>query len=694
MAQFDLKKVLADGDSMAQLLSCNRLDISFGRVIEEGETIDLKNNSLDLGHLYLPDIPIDGDSNDIYQERYVHATIAVRTASVCGLTISSIDMLPEIKGVDCPSFIYQLAGDGSASVCLPHTISSQHALIMRLSVKIPLKWSGCLIRTIIFKVAQTIDLSPIAKVTTEVLCGVRVLGCVVTTKCQKVLSTDAKPFIPVALLRYFDHPPYSTFAQSLSLPSLAPNEFKRFSRMLPKVQLSQQLWNEYVDAIDKNKLADLVHRHSLHVGDGSDVYRYLRIMGTLILYEELHLNYDICNYDLHHKRFEFSKQGKHLEFIGFFNVQEDNYGNYGNLKAKFRVKGSSENRPNISIGDFIYLRPANISDIQGSIIGFKSAQSKFDTTCGGAYISLQENSFFEFVGTVVSYKLSTEEVIAEFLRPLSFEMYQAHEWSLHTNQLITPKQYRSMFKSTIELLSSTPFHCRFSFDKSGFYFIKMAINTIANDRQRLAQLFPNPDQYDCYQKLYEQVHIVDSYSNGNSSYRTNHTGRGALNAEQSKAVSDILFFLRQRENSSSSSIACDDKSDLLSILNKATNYVASQISPLYVIYGPPGTGKTICVVEAVLAALVADPYCRILACAPSDAAADVICDRLAATLSEKQVCFLSLSYSSTHLLVPSPLHSLLARCSVSVSGKKASTRSPQDYSNMRACPTVFSSYHR
>ncbi|KAI0075956.1 P-loop containing nucleoside triphosphate hydrolase protein [Panus rudis PR-1116 ss-1] len=51
-------------------------------------------------------------------------------------------------------------------------------------------------------------------------------------------------------------------------------------------------------------------------------------------------------------------------------------------------------------------------------------------------------------------------------------------------------------------------------------------------------------------------------------------------------------------------------------------------SPPFVVFGPPGTGKTVTIVEAIRQLVRINPSARIIACAPSNSAADLIASRL------------------------------------------------------------------
>ncbi|KAH9930534.1 P-loop containing nucleoside triphosphate hydrolase protein [Epithele typhae] len=57
------------------------------------------------------------------------------------------------------------------------------------------------------------------------------------------------------------------------------------------------------------------------------------------------------------------------------------------------------------------------------------------------------------------------------------------------------------------------------------------------------------------------------------------------------------------------------------------------VAPPFVIFGPPGTGKTITLVESIRQVLHRDPTTKVLACAPSNSAADLIAQRLSVALT-------------------------------------------------------------
>ncbi|KAE8623124.1 hypothetical protein XENTR_v10005508 [Xenopus tropicalis] len=57
----------------------------------------------------------------------------------------------------------------------------------------------------------------------------------------------------------------------------------------------------------------------------------------------------------------------------------------------------------------------------------------------------------------------------------------------------------------------------------------------------------------------------------------------------------------------------------------------------YLIFGPPGTGKTVTLVEAIKQVVKCIPNCHVLACAPSNSASDLLCERLIKHLDQGQI---------------------------------------------------------
>uniref|UniRef100_A0A8C4I789 RNA helicase n=1 Tax=Dicentrarchus labrax TaxID=13489 RepID=A0A8C4I789_DICLA len=91
------------------------------------------------------------------------------------------------------------------------------------------------------------------------------------------------------------------------------------------------------------------------------------------------------------------------------------------------------------------------------------------------------------------------------------------------------------------------------------------------------------------------------------------------------AANLVMMFNRQLENNPQQQAAVQ-------------RIIAGSSKPApHLVFGPPGTGKTITLVEAMNQVSRADPSAHILACAPSNSACDLLCERLMVHMERHQV---------------------------------------------------------
>ncbi|XP_013864094.1 putative helicase mov-10-B.1 [Austrofundulus limnaeus] len=96
-------------------------------------------------------------------------------------------------------------------------------------------------------------------------------------------------------------------------------------------------------------------------------------------------------------------------------------------------------------------------------------------------------------------------------------------------------------------------------------------------------------------------------------------------AEPSISLPELCMFNRQLEENTEQR-------------NAVCHIVAGSSKPApYIVFGPPGTGKTVTLVEAITQVSREDGSAHILACAPSNSAADLMCERLAEYMNSDQL---------------------------------------------------------
>ncbi|XP_067934400.1 putative helicase mov-10-B.1 [Watersipora subatra] len=130
----------------------------------------------------------------------------------------------------------------------------------------------------------------------------------------------------------------------------------------------------------------------------------------------------------------------------------------------------------------------------------------------------------------------------------------------------------------------------------------------------------------------------------------------AISKPMFQKVSSVLFPSPQRQQPLASRFRFfNGKVESNAEQNAAVKHILSGTSmeAPYLIYGPPGTGKTSTLVEAIKQVWNSKPGCRILVCAPQNAAADLLTERLLAHVDEKDILRLnapSRSFDDIHSL--------------------------------------------
>jgi helicase MOV-10 len=364
---------------------------------------------------------------------------------------------------------------------------------------------------------------------------------------------------------------------SLKLLLSPPPQFSHIVGLLESVHaIDPDLYKQYVDFYRSNRLPELALQH-----------RELNYLSEVIFREKswqiqpaeyLKILYKLTIFEEIQTKLDIAKFDLHFIKINFELLRDNNSLMSIPLKCKLHVQGSNESRPRILIGDKIRIRPT-VED------------------CSSRRMNL-----FELQGLVSNYQLQSEEVTCVFA----------------VQNVFSIDGVQSSPAKLIDLLSSMKFDVRFSYDRSSFAMMKILLNSrMVLSNYLIESLFPNPTTIARLRDA-KQIQQGSGLPLMGSRSASNYVRLSAeFNQEQSRAIYSILDW-------------CD--------LNNASSHLVYAIPP-FIIFGPPGTGKTRTVTASILEILRAFPHKRILACAPSEAAADVIALRLLEALPDRSRMF-------------------------------------------------------
>ena len=188
------------------------------------------------------------------------------------------------------------------------------------------------------------------------------------------------------------------------------------------------------------------------------------------------------------------------------------------------------------------------------------------------------------IGNIISYNLKLEEFTVLFIIPNFFG---------------SPPYEDDRLLEYCNVLMSLTYHIRYTSDNIGFLLQRRSLDLLINNND-FSHIFPE----DSFKVIINDDVKVLPLNN-----------KMTFNEEQLYAIETICK------------------------LAESTNYVcSSRRLPPFIIYGPPGTGKTSTVVASILQIFKTfGSQKRILVCAPSDAAADVVCRRLIKEFDTSQI---------------------------------------------------------
>lgn len=323
-----------------------------------------------------------------------------------------------------------------------------------------------------------------------------------------------------------------------------------------------------ITALQLCTVSDLIDRQSFSAKLSHQYCQdILNNHAKLIQLEEIQTKVDVAQYDLHYVSLK-------AEIAPVTSAQKLVV-TPACMIAKFKIQGSSENRPKISLGGAIMLRPVEEDLHKLEQFGWLP-------------------NVFEIRGVCIHYQLSTEVATFEF-----------------------PATIPGSIIPFEKIFNALRYHIRFEFDRFGFLFMQWAIGNILSDPYLSETLFPNEATISRLQSYFAAHRLALSRdvqvappglnskaaairrfvfdinkSLGVSSAQDTDTLRESIAASPTMGSSKSGMFNAQQQHAIDSIVVLANTIRWGTVQSSytATSFEGYLPLPPFIIYGPPGTG--------------------------------------------------------------------------------------------------------
>ncbi|XP_062991081.1 RNA helicase Mov10l1 [Elgaria multicarinata webbii] len=402
--------------------------------------------------------------------------------------------------------------------------------------------------------------------------------CIIGRYIEAVIVTEEESLIAATEPFFPKQCQITSEFQNARATTVLPEWKRNTRRQLPSFIPQYPIPDRLKKCVEK-KLDVLVYQP--HLGEGLSLANYKAIFSALLWLEEIHEEMELK---------DFSMCGVTLKKNGNYLVLE--------------VPGVTEGRPPLCSGDKVILKTQDYLEQEIHYVAYA-------TEIHNEEVTLKLNQEFER-----SYNSEPMDVEFTVGRTTSRRCHFAVEQAIHLGEKV-------LFPDSLTMQSP-----------------QIVKRWHGSDGAQVQSITQEAKVNLCHQSVHVllfinivSVHFISHFCYSQNEKVQNVNGKKKPNDKKAVVISDIVTVATQTINGATSSNRRDFDyfNPLLNEHQKLAvkRILSGECRPTpYIVFGPPGTGKTVTVIEAILQIHYTLPDSRILVCAPSNSATDLVCLRL------------------------------------------------------------------